>query len=134
MPIIETPRWICPWTELVLNPKTKQPQYSLERNVAELEFDWETQSIEVCILGIEKDNQEEQDPVVLLHQMWTLSELLTTETITKTSMVLEAEFDLVQQQNRDLMKRIGSASITEEFLEGYNLCLESFLWQWFCWS
>jgi hypothetical protein len=85
--------WISPWTEILVKdggPTSKAGlQYSLEMNVAELDFDWDRESVSVNILGV--------DGTTVLEQQWSFQDL----TKCHTTLVHTAEFDEV----RDLRER-----------------------------
>lgn len=81
---------ISPWTELLIDESsttgTPQLQYSLELNVAELDFDWDQRTVSVNLLGV--------NGRVLLHQEWPLAELTESS---KATLVDSKDFDRVQQ-------------------------------------
>jgi alkaline phosphatase D len=90
-PVLDIAHWISPWTELLFDEETNTAQYSLDLNVAELEFDWNHQSVSVHILG--------EDDRVLLYQNWSFKALTgTTGTITQ---VKGSDFDGIQQRLQD---------------------------------
>lgn len=80
---------ISPWTELLIDETSGELQYNLEMNVAELDFDWDLQTVSVSVLGINDQ--------VLLRQQWSMNEL----TRIKDTIVDPSDFDRVEQNLRD---------------------------------
>jgi hypothetical protein len=95
---------ISPWTEVLIDETNGKLQYSLELNVAELDFDWDLQTVSARILGVKNDDR------VLLHQEWSLEEL--TNVVGKGTRVTMEDFDRAQQ------KLVGASLITPQ--EGVN--------------
>lgn len=79
--IVHLAHWLCPWKELVIDDQSQERQYSLELNVAELEFDWDRRTVVVSVLGVEGR--------VLLQQEWPMNHL----TETKETMVDAQDFE-----------------------------------------
>lgn len=59
--------WISPWTALLRDERTNLPQYSLDRNIAEVDLDWNRRIVTVRILGDEGHT--------LLRQDWSMDKL-----------------------------------------------------------
>jgi PhoD-like phosphatase len=80
--------WISPWTEILVGgngpASNGRLQYSLEKNVAELDFDWDHESVSVNILGVDGKN--------LLEQRWSFQDL----TSSRTTLVQASEFDEIR--------------------------------------
>jgi hypothetical protein len=91
-PILSLAHRICPWTELLLDENTGSPQYSLERNVAELEMDWDQHLVNVTVLGINDQ--------VLVRQSWPFEHL--TAAVRESSMVKNEEFSRVAERLQQL--------------------------------
>ena len=70
--ILHLAHWISPWTELLVDKESKQLQYSLDLNIAELNFDWDHQTVITSIFGVEGR--------VLPQQEWTFQELTEIQT------------------------------------------------------
>jgi hypothetical protein len=81
--------WLSPWNELIIDETTNQLQYSLNLNIAELEFDWEEQQVLTRILG---PNGE-----ILLHQLWSFDQLYTV----RDTLVKESDFVSIQRILRE---------------------------------
>lgn len=77
---------IIPWKELIVDEKTKELQYSLELNIAELEFDWEGQRVQTTILGPRGET--------LLQQFWSFNHLNEV----RGTFVREDEFATIAHQ------------------------------------
>jgi alkaline phosphatase D len=74
--ILTFAHWISPWTALLKDQQTNLPQYSLARNIAEIELDWHHQSVIVRILS---DGGQ-----ILLRQEWSIDDLSGVNSPTKT--------------------------------------------------
>eukprot|EP00980_Cylindrotheca_fusiformis_P007373 scaffold1525_cov142-Cylindrotheca_fusiformis.AAC.173 len=81
--------WISPWNEIVIDEKTRKLQYSLDLNIAELDFDWVERKVLATILG---SNGEP-----LLQQKWPFDDL----SIVQKTTLRDQDFDLVSQYLRD---------------------------------
>jgi alkaline phosphatase D len=81
--------WISPWTALLRDEKTNLPQYTLQKNVAELEFDWSRQLVIVRVLGDEGQ--------LLLKQKWTMN-VLTTVGDERWNLLGPKSFGVAQKQ------------------------------------
>ena len=92
--------WLCPWTELIRDERTGRPQYSIDRNVAELEFDWEQRLVNVTILGI--------DGVTLVSQSWPIDQLTEISSqsdgsrISPSSLVTDQDFEIAEKRLKHL--------------------------------
>ena len=81
--------WICPWTSLLLDDESNIPQFSLARNIAELEFDWSRDHVIVRFLGVEGQ--------VLLKQDWSMDELSGKDASKKT-LLDPRSFDVAREE------------------------------------
>jgi hypothetical protein len=80
--------WTSPWTALLLGDgRSKTRQYSLDRNIAEVDFDWNQSLVTVRILGVEGQT--------LLRQDWSMDRL--TGTVGDT-LLSHKSFELGQQR------------------------------------
>jgi hypothetical protein len=81
--------WISPWTALLRDKETNLLQYTLQKNVAKLEFDWSQQLVLVCVLGDEGQ--------ILLKQKWTMN-VLTTVRDERWNLLGPKSFGVAQEQ------------------------------------
>lgn len=87
--LIHFAHWIFPWKELVIDETTKTLQYTIDLNIAELDFDWDGRYVWTKILGPKGDT--------LLEQKWSLDDL----TNTKETLLANEDFDFVAQRLHD---------------------------------
>lgn len=111
--------FVSPWTALLLNnddndsihsdrswKKKKQQQYSLDRNVAEFQFDWTERTVIVRILGVEGQT--------LLRQDWSMNRL-------DGGIRTTAEADtLLSQKAFDIGQHRLESSLKTTFPRGHN--------------
>jgi alkaline phosphatase D len=102
--ILTFAHYISPWTALLKDEQTKVPQYSLARNVAELELDWSKGSVIVRILN--------DDGQILLKQEWSIDALSGIQPLTKTFLQPNS-FAVARDQ---LQSAIQSIVPTDDFL------------------
>ncbi len=80
--------WVVPWNSLLRDETTQKKQYSLDRNVAEFEFDWDNQAVHVNVLG--------EEGRTLLYQHWPMNRL-TTLNATNTRLE-DKDFEMSQER------------------------------------
>lgn len=85
--LLHIAHWINPWTEILVDYE-KKLQYSLEMNVAELDFDWENERVGINILGVAGTK--------LLEQNWSFQDL----TERRSTPVKSADFDQIRHLNK----------------------------------
>ncbi|KAG7369680.1 PhoD-like phosphatase [Nitzschia inconspicua] len=81
--IVTFAHWTSPWTALLKDTRTNMPQYSLARNIAEVEMDWEQNTIIVRLVGTEGQ--------ILLRQQWNMDDLSGSHGETDSMMLLSAK-------------------------------------------
>lgn len=96
---------VSPWKALLkADDYSKRKQYTLERNVAEFEFDWQNRSVTVNVLG--------EEGQTLLHNNWAMNQLTT---MNATDTMLETK-DFTKGQKR-LEASLGIEAVqTNEFV------------------
>eukprot|EP00934_Nitzschia_sp_Nitz4_P008731 Nitzschia sp. Nitz4//scaffold7_size249615//199035//200567//NITZ4_001202-RA/size249615-processed-gene-0.156-mRNA-1//1//CDS//3329558517//8721//frame0 len=86
--LFELAYWISDWSDLIVDGTTRQLQYSLEMNVAEMEFDWDNERVLLNLLGTEGN--------ALLHQVWSFQDL--TRVDPSRTAVTKREFQTVSDK------------------------------------
>ena len=81
--------WNRAWKELVYDEVTNMPQYTLQLNFGEFEFDWEDRSVTVRIIG--------KEGVELLTQRWKMDALSGMEAWGRSTL-RDHHFDEAAQQ------------------------------------
>jgi hypothetical protein len=87
--VLHFAHWVFPWKELLIDETTKTQQYSLDLNIAELEFDWDKRQVVTNILGPKGET--------LLQQQWSFDHL----TAVKETLLTDREFNFVAQRLHD---------------------------------
>jgi PhoD-like phosphatase len=103
-PIMTFAHWISPWTALLKDDKTHMLQYSLARNIAEVDMDWDGNSVKVRILG--------DDGQILLKQEWRMDHLSGTRHHTDSSLK-PASFEIA---HRRLESEISTAILKDDYV------------------
>ena len=112
--------WVSPWKALLrTNDYYKTKQYTLERNVAEFEFDWQNRSVTINVLG--------EEGKTLLQDSWAMNKLTNTNA---TDTKLETKDFDKGQERLEASLGIGAVQTNEFVCVEYRGNINNFHFGW----